>query len=383
MGAPVSLTWAEVCGRRMERHGLVDPLPGDDPADAAAAMAGAHAQVMSAAELSLGLRMATVTTSGVQEALWERGTLVKTFGVRGTVHLLAARDLPLWLQALSALPPSRNLPEPSARLTPGQADEVVEAIAGALANAELTVDELGSEVVDRAGSWAGDLVMPAFQGMWPRWRQAMGLAAHRGALCFGRGRGRAVTYASPRRWLDGRTPSTESALTWLLETYLHAYGPATPSHFAQWLAAPRPWAADLFASCRPGLEEVLVDGRAMWVGAGDTGGARRHRVRLLPYFDAYAVGCHPRSLLFPGPAGDRALSRGQAGNLPVLLVDGVAAGVWHHRRSGRRVDVTVEPLAPLGPGRRRQLDAAVERLGAVLEATVAARLGKVTVGPHA
>ena len=58
-GPRCRLAWAEVCGRRMERHGLADPLPGDDPADAAAAMSGAHAQVMSAAELSLGLRLPT------------------------------------------------------------------------------------------------------------------------------------------------------------------------------------------------------------------------------------------------------------------------------------------------------------------------------------
>jgi hypothetical protein len=57
---------------------------------------------------------------------------------------------------------------------------------------------------------------------------------------------------------------------------------------------------------------------------------------LLPYFDAYVIGCHPRATLFPACRGKRALTGGQAGNVPVLLVDGVVAGVWHQRRSGRR-----------------------------------------------
>ena len=61
-----------------------------------------------------------------------------------------------------------------------------------------------------------------------------------------------------------------------------------------------------------------------------------HGVRLLPYFDAYVVGCQPRELLFPGRAAERALAGGQAGNYQVLLIDGVVAGVWHQRRSGRR-----------------------------------------------
>ena len=175
--ARARLAFAEVCGRRLQRHGRADLLPGDDPAVAAAAMCGAHAQVMSAAELSVGLRLADVTVCSVRAALWEHGTLVKTVGPRGTVHLLAARDLPHGLSALSALPRSRGVPEPSARLTADQTEGVVSAIADALAEAELTLEELGSQVIDRAGGpWAGDLVMPAFQEMWPRWRQAMGTA---------------------------------------------------------------------------------------------------------------------------------------------------------------------------------------------------------------
>ena len=49
---------------------------------------------------------------------------------------------------------------------------------------------------------------------------------------------------------------------------------------------------------------------------------------VLPYFDAFAVGGFPRELLFPGRAWERALAGGQAGNFPVLLVDGVVTGVF-------------------------------------------------------
>ena len=58
-------------------------------------------------------------------------------------------------------------------------------------------------------------------------------------------------------------------------------------------------------------------------------------MRLLPYFDAFQVGSQPRALLFPGRASERALAGAQAGNFPVLLLDGVVGGVWHQKRSGR------------------------------------------------
>ena len=95
--------------------------------DVVAAMCGAHAQVMSAAELSVGLRLAGSTRTDVRDALWTHKSLVKTYGPRGTVHLLPARDLPMWTGALSAIPtPPTSLPE-SARLTPAQTDAVLAA----------------------------------------------------------------------------------------------------------------------------------------------------------------------------------------------------------------------------------------------------------------
>uniref|UniRef100_UPI00403FFA72 DNA glycosylase AlkZ-like family protein n=1 Tax=Streptomyces sp. DG1A-41 TaxID=3125779 RepID=UPI00403FFA72 len=69
-------------------------------------------------------------------------------------------------------------------------------------------------------------------------------------------------------------------------------------------------------------------------------------VRLLPYFDAYIIAAQPRERLFPRAAFERALAGGQAGNYPVLLVDGVVAGVWHQRRQGRRTTVTVQASRP-------------------------------------
>jgi uncharacterized protein YukE len=383
------LSWAQVSARRLARHALSEPAAQARPADIAAALCGAHAQVLSAAEVSIALRIAGATRTDVRDALWHERSLVKTYGPRGTVHLLPTRDLPLWTGALSAIPQSASPFPDHVRMTPEQTDSVVEAIGGALADAELTIDELTDAVVERAGAWAGDRVMPAFQDLWPRWRQAITTAAHRGVLCFGPNRGRKVTYTNPHRWLPGFRPAAgPDALAALARRYLHAYGPSTPEHFAQWLAAPKRWATGLFDSLTSSLQRVHVEGAAAWQVAGDTagdtaGGAPRG-VRLLPYFDAFVVGCRPRELLFPGRAAERALvPSGQAGNYPVVLVDGTVAGVWHQRRSGRKIAVTVEPLAPLASGHRRELDAQVERLGEILEGTPELTIGPVAAGPHA
>ena len=323
----------------------------------------------------------------VQRALWDDRTLVKTFGPRGTVHLLSTADLPMWTGALSSLPSSVPMhPEP-VRFTSEQADEVMAAIGEALADTELTVGELTEAIVDRTGPWAGEPTMEAFQDMWPRWRQLTSTAAHRGMLCFGPNRGRKVTYTNPHRWLPGfRLDEGDAALHTLLMRYLFAYGPATPQHFARWLGIPPRRAVELFGELAGELERVELDGEPGWVVAGDTATPRQpHRgIRLLPYFDAFVVAGQPRERLYPGAAAARGLTpSGQAGNYPVLLVDGVVGGVWHHRRSGRELAITVEPLRELTATQRRELDDEVELVGAVMQAKPILTVGAVTIGPHA
>ncbi|MEU8525042.1 winged helix DNA-binding domain-containing protein [Streptomyces sp. NPDC048629] len=385
MTSTVFFSWDQADARRIRRQFLDRPAePADSaPSTVAAAMLGAHAQILSAAELSLALRIVGATRADVRAALWQERSLIKTFGPRGTVHLLPAADLALWTGALSALPTGPGGQPGDVRMTAEQTDEVVAAIGDALTGAELTVDELTDAIVERTGPWAGERVMEAFQDKWPRWRQATATAAHRGVLCFGENRGRKVTYTNP-----GVQPSAgPTALAELVERYLYAYGPATPRHFATWLAAPAGWAGALFASLSGAgrIEEVDLEGESAWVVAGDTEVPAEpvRGVRLLPYFDAFAIASQPRARLFPGRAYERALARGQAGNFPVLLVDGEVAGVWHQRRSGKRVAVTVEPLAPLAAPRLCELEEQAARVGEVLEGVAELTVGPVSVGAHA
>jgi hypothetical protein len=381
------LTWAQVFARRMDRHGLIEPVPAKRLAEQVGVICGAHAQVMSAAEVSIGLRVAGITRADVRAALWEQRTLVKSFGPRGTVHVLDPRDLPAWnaVLAIAHQPPGFA---PGVRLDAGELDAVVAAIDGALTDAtDLTIDELDGEVVQRAGRWAGERVMPAFQELWPRWRQAVTAAAFRGVLCFGPNRGARTTYASPRRWLgDAATNdvAADDATRFMLHRCLHAYGPASPEHVARWLGASPAWAKQAFRLAGDELERVTVEGDELWQLADDRPGrATKGTVRLLPYFDAYAVGSHPRERVFPGRASERALARTQAGNLPVLVVDGLVVGIWHQKRSGRRAALTVEPFRRLTAAERRDLEALVERIGEIQEAATTMTIGTVSAGPHA
>ena len=297
--------------------------------------------------------------------------------------MLPAADLPWWLAALDSVPKSGGHPE-GVRLLPDETDAIVAALDEALREAARTTEELDAYVAEVCGPWAAEESMAAFQGFCPRWRLALGPAAVRGVLCFGPNRGRKVTYASPSRWLsDLPLPDPAEAQQDLVRAYLAAYGPATPAHLGRWLATSPAWAKELFE--RADLDEVDLEGEPAWVWRGDTtfDAPEAPAVRLLPYFDAFQVGSQPRALLFPGRASERALAGAQAGNYPVLLLDGVVGGVWHQKRSGRRVKITVEPLGRLTKAQRAGLESEVERVGAIVQAQPDLTVGEVKVGPHA
>jgi hypothetical protein len=394
-GAARALTWPEVWSTRLAAHHLAEPAPRERLVDVVRALGGVHAQVMASAELAVGLRVAGATRRDLRKELWERRTLVKTYGPRGTVHLLAADELPLWLAALRAARP------PAGDVTPdGRTGAVIEAIAEALDGRRLTRDELGEEVGRRVGAWALERTFPAFGGEWPVWWAVIGAAAVAGVLCFGPNRGNRVTFVRPDQWLAGR-PGVEvdagEALSEVLRRYLAAHGPARPADFARWLAMDERVAGDLVRGLGGEVEEVDVEGWRAWrlAGAGGPAGAAPSgSVRLLPHFDGYVLASHPRERLVPPEVrarlGEstvpgwvrRGLAVGAVGTVPTLLVGGVVAGVWERRREGRRLAVRVEPFGPLSAAQRRALEREAQRVGEILETSATLELGAVDVRPH-
>src|SRR5438477_4000321 len=95
------LSWTDVHAFRMQRHHLVERAPKAQLAKVAGDIGGAQAQVMSAAELQIAVRVAC-TVEDVREALWKKKALVKTWLMRGTLHLIPSNDLPIYTGAMGA-----------------------------------------------------------------------------------------------------------------------------------------------------------------------------------------------------------------------------------------------------------------------------------------
>lgn len=351
--------------RRLHRSRLAQPAPRTRLVEVVREVGGIHAQVMSAAELALSARVRGLTQKHVSAALWEERSLVKTWTLRGTLHIHPADELGLWLAARRAVVGDWYF---NNELPPKEAKRILAAISSALDGRCLTREELVEAVSPHVGPWAREHIGSG-------WGTVLGPAALNGLLIHGPPQGARVTFVRPDQWL-GEQPQHDprAALGDAMRRYLAAFGPATHGQFATWIGGTHFKARDskaLLDSMCDELVEVDVEGKLAWLPAGtERRPAAPAGVRLIPEYDALVMGFREREQLFPPDAVARTKAHGKGrlegpGALSWLLVDGVVAGTWSRKRAGKRIELTVAPFRRLTRSRRGELEAEAERIGAL------------------
>jgi Winged helix DNA-binding domain len=349
---------------RMRRQHLATRAPRRKALDVVRDICGLHAQLTASAELTLWARVEGVKGDTVSRWLWKDRKLVRTWAQRGTLHLLRADELGLWVGAQSALKPRHHVGSWLRHwgLTRNQADAMLDAIPAALDGKQLTREELAAEVArltgikgldDKLKGGFGDLLKPA---------------AFRGDLCFAPSDGQRVRFARPDQWLGPWEPmDTEEATLEVARRYLTRYGPATREDLQRWFGMTSPaeagrWLKALGDEAVESGGEYLLAADAEAAAAAEADGA----VRLLPAFDQYVVGAPRSDDDVVAPAERARVYRPQAWLSPVVLVDGRMVGVWSHERAGDRLVVEVEPFARLPRAVKAAVQAEAEALAGFL-----------------
>jgi hypothetical protein len=362
------LRWPSVLAWRLRRQHLAHRVPRERAHGVVADICGLHAQVASSAELTLWARVDDLDRGWVDRAVREDRTLVKTWAMRGTLHLLPADELATWVGAQGALPPRWE--KPSWRKGFGVTEEEVEgilaAVPEALAGEPLTREqladavarELGAEhLTGKLGEGFGALLKPS---------------AFRGEMCFADPDGRNVRFTRPDRWVpDFQAADPVRAADAVTRRYLAAYGPATREAYARWLGTPSAaLAGRLLQRLGDEVVEEQLDGAKVWLRAADLDELRTAEpqgvVRLLPAFDVHVVAAPRDAAAVLDPALRARVYRPQGWLSPVLLVDGAFAGVWRHERSGSTVTVEIEPFGTPAKHVRAGAEAEAQRLAAFL-----------------
>jgi hypothetical protein len=354
VGVVPTVSWGQALAWRMQQHHLVERAEPGELVRVVSDICGLHAQVMSSAELSGWARTEGLGRDAVQESLWRRRDLVKLWGARGTLYLLPATEMGLWLSALGTMPKFGNTGEP---------DKLAVAVGLALEGQLLTREELATEVERSTGEPSyGEFIRSS-------WGSYLKAASFQGLICFGPSKGMQVCFTSPSTWLTGgiERPDADDALRQIARRFLAAYAPATAADLARWwLGPPSPRRVQrMFDSLGEEAVEVDVDGRQAWVLVDDLEDildAESPAVaRLLPAFDPWVIGADRGAPLLD-PTHLARVFRPQGWISPVLLVNGQVAGVWKHLRKGTRLIVELEPFRRLPAWASAELGEEAERL---------------------
>jgi hypothetical protein len=364
------LQWTQVHAWRMSQHGLSARFSSQDFMQAVKLTAGIQAQVASAAELALCTRVEELSPRDVQAAIFQDRTLLKTWAMRGTLHLLAASELPLYVAARDwQLTASwSNYFAAFGLTTAAQQEAFLSAIPHVLEQGPLTRPQLADAVASHTGmAQARDFMLSE------SWGTPLKPSAYRGDLCFGPGQGKTVTFMNPRGSIREWQPiEPQLALAELARRYLRAYGPATSDDFRFWWGCGKTLAKSLFQSIAEELEEVEVERWRAFALRATVPLIQSvepvKQIRLLPLFDAYTIGAAPRGCEPLLAASYKSQVFNQQGwTFAVILVNGSIQGVWDYTIRRSHIVVKVNLFCSSTTAIRKGIAAEAERLSHLFE----------------
>ena len=321
-----SLSADEVRWLRVRAQGLAGDAS-DSVADAVRTAAAVQAQAAGPARLQIWSRTQGLCAADVEAAVVDR-TVVRTWLMRGTIHMVAADDLRPFLALLGPV----NLAAGRRRreqlgLTEALCARAVYAVQELLAGGRaLTRAEIVAELADHGVAIDLKTQQPP---------HLLAFAANSALICRGPDAARdEPTYVLLDEWLkpaDTSSPDREIALHRLAERYFAAYGPATTLDFATWSGLPAADVNAAFDLVRDSFDEVGYDNQRLFVlrGAEPTPPERPHR--LLARFDPYLLGHRSRELILD-PAFAKFVNAGGGMIAQTMLDAGRVVGTW---KSGR------------------------------------------------
>jgi hypothetical protein len=182
--------------------------------------------------------------------------------------------------------------------------------------------------------------------------------------CLGPDHGREQTLVLSEDWIGPlRRRSREDSLAELARRYLAAYAPASERDLARWAGLP-------LRDCRLGFQRIAAETVETRIGSEVAFSPRRGRrrspaeppVRLLGAFDNYGLGYVSRDFAVDPAFVSRVIPGGGVVR-PTVTVGGRFVGTWASKRSGKRLDVAVEPFETLDPFWAAAVRAEVEDIG--------------------
>lgn len=348
----------ELRALRLRAQNLAADSGSLDVASLLSRILGVQAQYMDAALLAVSARLPRIELDAIERARVDDRSIVRTWSMRGTLQLVAARDY-AWLQALHGQYFIHRTQHRYHAL--GLTADVC-----ARANEQLKIELSAGHAMTRAqltAEFAKRGLPAAGQAPYHLLRRA----ALEGLVCFGPDQGRKPTFVLTESWL-GRRPAigSETALAELSRRYLEAFGPATLADLSAWSGLSTGMLRAVWPSA--GTPQIYVKehrGETL-TGLGPTAGVHDYvRVRLVPAYDPYLLGYRSRELIVE-PGFEKRVHPGGGLLNAVVLIDGVAQGTWNIHKAREQSELRVQPFRSFAADDWSAIELEVQRIAAFL-----------------
>ena len=325
------------------------------------AVAAVQAQDSVAETLAVRARAEGVTADDVEVARVEERTIVRTWAMRGTLHLLQATDV-RWMLHLVGPKMVRKFQRRRRELgiTPEVCTKAVDVLTEALGeHGALTRRQI-------AERWASQGLPGEGQAV----PHLLTRASLEGIICFGPTSGGRATHVLLDSWLPDRSEVDDPGAE-LARRYVSAYGPTTPEDYGTWSGLPAGEARRAFNAIADELLKVDAEGTPMWMPQAHAGlldevfAPRKPAIKMLGAFDPYLLGYRTRDL----GVGPELLKRVHPGGgiiRPIILLDGRAIATWTRKRVESRMSIRVSPFEPLSDEARAGIADEVGDIGRYL-----------------
>lgn len=306
---------------------------------------------------SLGVRVAGSTKADV-DAAFERADVIRTWPMRGTIHIVPARDA-RWMLALTG---PRALSGSATRrqqlgLTSPDANRAVDVLETALSGGRLT----------RAATLAA-LQEAGLDTSGQRGYHLLWYASQVGVTCIGPMDGKEQTFVLLDQWAPEQVSlSPDDALVELAHRYFRSHGPATVKDFAGWTGLTLTAARAAVAGNAGRLVSAAFEDGEVWMtsqvrSAIDEGAMDRPLPAVaLPGFDEFILGFKDRRVQLAPENMEQVVPGSNGMFRSTICVDGRAVATWVRTVRRNRIDVRLEPFAPLGARQVRSAERSLDR----------------------
>ena len=342
------------------RAQCIDGSEFDAPAQVVRWMLAMQGQDLPGAKWSVGLRVPGSTIQDVHDA-FDRGDIIRSWPMRGTLHVVAAEDIG-WmleltadrtLQSLRTRHRELGLDEPTFAIAEKAAVELLEGGRSAT-RAELFA-AFSAAGIDTAGQRGPHLLGRLHQGR---------------LLCLGPIRGNEQAVVLLDEWVPRpRIYDRDEALGEFVRRFLVSHGPATLRDFTWWTKLPVRDAKVGLAIAQHALEEIVLDGTTHWMSPG-LPDRPAPAVHALPGFDEFLLGYQDRSAALSAEHAQYIVPGGNGMFLSTIVANGKVVGTWRRRKTASGIVVTPMPFSTLPAKARAGFVTAAESYGRFVGASV-------------